>query len=117
MMTAHEITLEATGRQIRVCLHGTTLADSRDTIRLNEGRLPAVYYFPRADVAMESLRRSEHRSHCPFKGDAVYWDIQVGDEIVPNGVWSYEQPLDEVAAIAQHLAFYPQHVELIEVAA
>lgn len=116
MVSAHKITVEETGRQICVRLCGVTLADSRGAIRLNEGTLPTVYYFPREDVAMDCLRRSDHRSHCPFKGNAVYWNIQVGDEFVPNAVWSYEQPFDEVAVIARHLAFYPQHVEFIETA-
>jgi len=73
---------------------------------------PIVYYLPRTDVKMERLARTQHRTYCPFKGEASYFSILGGAE---NAVWSYEQPYDEMAAIKDYVAFYPEKVDAIEV--
>jgi uncharacterized protein (DUF427 family) len=61
-------------------------------------------YFPREDVRLDLLERTEHGSHCPFKGDASYWSAP-GRK---NVVWSYESPLDERADIAGRIAFWDE---------
>jgi uncharacterized protein (DUF427 family) len=71
---------------------------------------PVVYYIPRKDVKMERLVRTDHKTHCPFKGDASYYSLKDGPE---NAVWSYERPYDEMTAIRELLAFYPDKVETI----
>ena len=114
MAVAHKISLDYKTQRIRVQFQGVTLADSTRVIRLNEGALAPVYYFPREDIAMEHLQRSDHQTHCPFKGNAVYWSIRVAGATAADAVWSYEHPLAEVEAIAWHLAFYPQHIEIVE---
>jgi uncharacterized protein (DUF427 family) len=53
-------------------------------------------------------------THCPYKGDAVYWSIRSGPRTVENAVWSYEAPYDDVAPIKGFLAFYPDRVDAIE---
>ena len=62
---------------------------------------PVVYYIARRDVKMERLVRSDHKTHCPFKGDASYYSVKDGPE---NAVWSYERPYDEMTAIGELLA-------------
>jgi uncharacterized protein (DUF427 family) len=79
---------------------------------LEEGSLPPVFYLPRGDVRMERFAASDHRSHCPFKGDASYFDLEGGGRVEKNAVWSYENPLPAATAIAGHLAFYPDKVEI-----
>lgn len=81
---------------------------------LREGTYPAVFYVPRADVDMSVLARTEHFSHCPYKGDASYFSIPAGGARAVNAVWTYEAPHDAVAAIKDHLAFYPDRVDAIE---
>ncbi len=71
-----------------------------------EPRHRPVTYFPRADVRMDLMRRTDHGSHCPFKGDASYWTLEVGDRVAKNAVWSYEEPFEAVSAIKDYLAFY-----------
>jgi uncharacterized protein (DUF427 family) len=71
---------------------------------------PVVYYIPRSDVKMERLVRSAHHTYCPFKGQASYFSLKDGPE---NAVWSYEQPYDEMAALKDLLAFYPDRVDSI----
>ena len=54
---------------------------------------------------MDLLQPSEHRSHCPFKEDAVYWTLKSDDRVAENAAWSYEVPYQEVAKIQDYLAF------------
>ena len=68
----------------------------------------------RADARLEHFTRSARRSHCPYKGDASYYDLRAGDAQRSDAVWSYEDPFPAVAAIRGHLAFYPDRVDAIE---
>lgn len=112
---AHRITVEPASATVRVVLNGVCIAESTRALVLREGSLPPVVYIPRADVDPASLTRSAHRSHCPFKGDASYFTVSAGETRVENAAWSYEQPFPAVAAIRDHLAFYPNKVDAIEV--
>ena len=83
----------------------------------HEASYPGVQYIPRKDADM-SLQRTDHTSYCPYKGDCAYYSIPVGGERTVNAVWSYEAPYPAVAAIKDHLAFYPDRVDFkIETAA
>ena len=106
----HRISTKPAGTRVRVTVKGEVIADTHDAIRMEEGSYPPVYYIPRKDVKMGRLARTEHKTHCPFKGDASYYSIAGGPE---NAVWSYEQPYDEMAAIKEMLAFYPEKVDSI----
>lgn len=97
------------GGTVRVTFKGELIAESRDALKLDEGSYPAVYYFPRKDVKMDRLARSTHQTHCPFKGDASYFSVKGGPE---NAVWTYETPFDEMLAIKELLAFYPDKFEI-----
>ena len=106
----HRIATKPAGARVQVTVKGEVIADTRDAVRLDEDGYPAVYYIPRKDVKMERLVRTDHRSTCPFKGEASYYSIVNGPV---NAVWSYEQPYDEMAAIRELLAFYPDKVDSI----
>jgi uncharacterized protein (DUF427 family) len=102
----HRITLERTGERVRVTFDGTLIADTTNAIRLQEASYAPVYYVPRSDAKMDHLVRTDHRTHCPFKGDASYFSLSTGST-AENAVWTYEAPYDEVLDIKDHLAFYP----------
>jgi uncharacterized protein (DUF427 family) len=102
----------ARGR-VRVTFNSELIAESRDALVLEEGKYQPVYYVPRKDVKMERLIRTSHTSHCPNKGDATYYSLANG-RTARNAVWSYEQPLVQVRAIKDHLAFYPDKVDSID---
>ena len=93
-LPAYNVSAEKSDNLVRINFAGVTIADSAQPILYRESRLPPVYYFPRNGVRMDLLKRTRHRSHCPFKGNATYWSIQVGDTKVENCVWSYESPLE-----------------------
>ena len=100
------------GGRVQVKFNGEVIADTRSAVALEEGSYPVVYYIPREDVRMERLERTSHRTHCPYKGDASYYSIQDGPA---NAVWSYEQPKEDMLAIKDLLAFYPDKVDAIAV--
>lgn len=111
----HRISTKPAGGRVQVRFNGEVIADTKDAIQLEEGMsgstvAPIVYYIPRKDVKMEQLARSSHQTYCPFKGQASYYSLVDGPE---NAVWTYEQPYDEMLAIKEHLAFYPEKVDSI----
>lgn len=103
------------GKRVRVTFGGATVADTEAAIALQEADYPVAYYVPRADVRMELLQRTDHSTHCPFKGDAFYWSLDVAGNRAENAVWSYETPFDEAEAIREYVAFYGSKVDAITV--
>lgn len=98
-------------RRVSVRFAGERLVDSERALVVRETRHEPVLYFPREDVRMELLERTDHETFCPFKGEASYWDLVAGDRREPNAVWSYEDPFDQVAGIKDYVAFYADRVE------
>ena len=112
MTTGHTITIAAADLHVEVSIGGQKLAESDRAVRLDETGLPTRYYIPRDDVRTDVLRPSARQTTCPFKGQASYWSVQVGDEIHENLVWSYPTPIPDAAAIAGLLCFYNDRVAL-----
>jgi len=104
----HRIDIAPAATRARALLDGTVLADSRSCLLLREGGYPPIHYFPRANVRMDLLTRTDHHTRCPFKGEASYWSAGGEDNIA----WSYESPYDETQAIAGYVAFYPDRVTI-----
>ena len=112
----HPITIERNPLRVQVRAGDSRIADSGAALTLREAKYPSVQYIPRSDVDMAQLRRSDHATYCPFKGDAAYFDIvALGDRGV-RAVWTYEHPYPSVAEIAGYLAFFPSIVSVTEVA-
>jgi uncharacterized protein (DUF427 family) len=113
--SAHYITLEKSPQRWRVRAGDHVIADTGDALILREGALPPAVYFPRQDVALEYMGRTQHHTHCPFKGDAAYYTLTLDGEILENVAWTYEQPLEEVSPIDSRIAFYANRVEVYAV--
>ena len=113
----HPITIEPTRSHVVVTLAGRLIADTRDALTLREAGYPAVLYIPRKDADMTLLERTDHATYCPYKGDCAYFSIPSGGERSVNAVWTYESPYEAVAQIKDHLAFYQDRVDAIEVRA
>jgi uncharacterized protein (DUF427 family) len=110
----HPITIERNLRRVVVSIGGRVLADSRNALVLREAGYPAAQYIPRSDVDLTLLERSAHATYCPYKGECAYFSIPSGGQRAINAVWAYEAPYDAVAAIRNHLAFFPDRVGAIE---
>jgi uncharacterized protein (DUF427 family) len=110
----HRIDVRHNSHRVRVIHQGVTMADTQAALTLSETGLPDVFYFPRGDVNMARLERSDHTSHCPFKGDASYFHLRTEDGLIDNAVWCYENPFDGVQQIKGYLAFYASRVDRID---
>jgi uncharacterized protein (DUF427 family) len=113
----HPISVEPARARVVVTVAGRVIADTEKALVLREASYPAVYYIPRNDADMNLLARTNHTTYCPYKGDCAYYSITPGGERAVNAVWTYESPYAAVKEIAQHLAFYPDRVDSIDVQA
>src|SRR5882724_3696893 len=107
----YKVTLEPSPRRVRVKFNGETIADSTNAHLLFETRHLPVYYFPRADVRMDLLTATDHHTFCPYKGEASYWTIGVGNRAAENAIWGYPEPYDEVPQLKDFVAFYWDRVD------
>ena len=112
--TDHPITIEPNPARVVVSVAGRIIADTKEALTLREASYPAVQYIPRKDVDMSHLKRTEHATYCPYKGDCSYFNVPAGGRRSANAAWSYEAPFAAVAQIKHHLAFYPDRVDTIE---
>ena len=108
------ISISPATKSVRVTFRGAVIAESAKALDFREGAYGVVKYIPRADVDMSRLVRTSHHTTCPFKGEASYFTIVVEGVSSDNAIWSYEAPLAAVAAIRDHVAFYPSRVDVIE---
>src|SRR4051812_39340789 len=104
----HEIEVTPASDQVVIRVKDTVVATSSRPVVLTETGSPTRYYLPSADVRMDLLRSSTTTSHCPFKGDAVYWSVETGDGVADDVVWSYPEPFPRVQEIAGLLAFWAE---------
>lgn len=111
----HPITITLNPKRVRALYEGHVIADSGHALVLKEANYKAVAYFPREDVDMAFLSRTELSTYCPYKGDASYFSIARDGAIAESAVWTYENPYEAVEQIKDHLAFYPNHVEIEEI--
>jgi uncharacterized protein (DUF427 family) len=102
---AHVLYLERSPRRIRAVIGGEVVADSTEARLLHETGLMPVYYLPEADVRADLLEPTDTTTHCPFKGDAAYRTVRVGDEVREDAVWTYPEPLDGAPPLTGLLAF------------
>ena len=111
----HPISVERNPARVVVKVAGRIVADTRDALTLQEASYAPVQYIPRKDVDMTLLERTGHATYCPYKGDASYFSIPLGGERATNAVWTYEAPYEAVSPIKDHLAFYPDRVDAVEI--
>lgn len=113
----HFMTIVAATTRRVATVNGQVVADSADAVIVKEvGReiYDPVVYFPRADVAMSSLRSIDTTTHCPLKGDTEYFDIATHDHAdYPEAAWSYVEIVvgNELRDL---IAFDPAQVSVTE---
>jgi uncharacterized protein (DUF427 family) len=103
---AHRIFFADYPRRLRAVIGDRVVLDTTRAKLLYETGIPPVPYAPLADFDADVLVRTDHSTHCPFKGDASYWTVRAGDRVEENAVWAYENPLPESAWLADHAALY-----------
>ncbi len=102
----HKVLEKVSKDHFLVKVDGKIIADSNDVIEVDEDENPARFYFPRSDVKMNLLERTDTTTKCPFKGTAHYYSLKEGSKNLEDAVWSYEEPFDEHQDLKSRLAFY-----------
>ena len=111
----HAVTERALDQRVRVEIDGEVIADSRDVIEVDEDGYPPRFYFPRTDVEMAKLARTETTTECPFKGTAHYFSVSAGGQKLDDAVWTYEAPYEEHRALKDRVAFYEDELPQIRI--
>jgi uncharacterized protein (DUF427 family) len=99
-------------RHVRVDVDGVTVAESNQPRILFETGLPPRYYLPLTDMQLDLLTPSDTETHCPYKGMATYWHLDVDGKRHDDFVWIYRTPLPESQKIAGLACFYNEKVDL-----
>ncbi len=107
----HTLYLEDSPKRVRAIFNGETVVDSRRVKLLHETNHLPVYYFPEEDIREDLLEPTDHTTHCPFKGDASYRSVRVGDRTAENVVWHYPEPGEHFAPLAGYAAFYYEKMD------
>jgi uncharacterized protein (DUF427 family) len=93
-------------RRIRGEFAGETVVDSRHAKLLHEHGLLPILYFPEDEVRTDLFEPSDKHTKCPWKGQASYWSVRVGDQVAKDAAWYYPQPLDDAPPLKGYVAFY-----------
>jgi uncharacterized protein (DUF427 family) len=108
----HRVDVLSSSRHVKVVIGGQVVAETRRPKVLFETGIRTRYYIPKVDVRMDLLEPTATVTGCPYKGRASYWSVRIGDEIIPDVVWSYPFPIPECSKIENLLAFYNEKVDI-----
>jgi uncharacterized protein (DUF427 family) len=108
----HRVDVLASSRQVRLELDGQVLAESSRPMLLFETMLPTRYYLPREDIQAE-LIPSDKRTYCAYKGQASYWSVPVGGDILTDIAWTYQDPLHDALNVRDLVAFFNERVDFV----
>jgi uncharacterized protein (DUF427 family) len=107
----HRLLLHPFPRRVRARFAGETVLDSTRGALLHESQILPRLYVPLEDLRADLLERTDHATHCPFKGDASYWSVRVGDRVAENAVWAYENPIPESEWLRGLVSVYPERMD------
>jgi uncharacterized protein (DUF427 family) len=103
---AHKLFQHPFPRRVRAEFAGRTVLDTTRGVLLHETALPPRLYVPESDLDASAFVPTEFSTHCPFKGDATYRSLVVGDRAVENALWAYPQPTAEAPWLAGYASLY-----------
>jgi uncharacterized protein (DUF427 family) len=101
----HRVDCLRSGRRLRVDASGVQLVDTSETLAVYETALDPRLYVDARFVRMDLLRPSSTQTYCPYKGTATYWTAHIGDAVLDDVAWSYDDPLPESSALRRLLSF------------
>lgn len=103
--------LEPANRTIRVVHRGVVIAETSRALRMLETSHPPTYYIPVEDIQMGLLVPNQDHTVCEWKGMADYFDLVMGNAVVPDAAWTYPNPNSRYSEIVDHLAFYARKMD------
>jgi uncharacterized protein (DUF427 family) len=81
--------------------NGVVLAESDQTVVV-EGN----HYFPSETINKQFFEKSSSHTHCPWKGEASYYNVVVNGEVNKDAAWYYPDPKEAAAEIKDRIAFW-----------
>ena len=102
-------------REVVITHDDEEIVRSTSSLRVLETSHPPTFYIPVSDVAPGVLVPTTHRTFCEFKGVATYWDVVIGDVVLPRAAWGYAEPSSGYASLEDHVAFYPGRFDAVTV--
>ena len=108
----HRIYFDRYPRRMRALVGGHVVLDSTGGYLLHETGILPRYYAPLEDFDPQVLERTDHSTHCPFKGDAAYWSIRVDERVEENALWSYPEPIESAPWLKGYGSLYPERADL-----
>lgn len=103
----HRIEIHPYDGDLEVTIAGQKITKINGALILEESKYQPAHYITKSALPKQMLEPSDHTTFCPFKGEASYYHLIHDGNIYENAVWSYQTPYDEVYAIKDYLAFYP----------
>jgi uncharacterized protein (DUF427 family) len=86
---------------MRAVWQNAVLAESDDTVVVEDN-----HYFPAEAIRREHFRASATHTTCPWKGEASYYDVVVGDQVNKDAAWYYPEVKAAAAEIKGRVAFW-----------
>jgi uncharacterized protein (DUF427 family) len=108
----HRVDVLNSSRNVKIVVEGEVVAETNKPRLLFETGLPTRYYIPKIDVRLDLLEPTDTVTACPYKGQARYWSVRVGDHMAKDLVWSYPTTIAECPKIEDMLSFYNEKVDL-----
>jgi uncharacterized protein (DUF427 family) len=108
---AHRIFFTDYPRRLRAVIGERVVLDTTRAKLLYETGILPVPYVPLEDFDRTLLEPTQHSTHCPFKGDASYWSVRVGDRVAENAVWTYEDPIATASWLVGLVSVYPDRMD------
>lgn len=113
----HFMRIKPVDGRVRIRRGGDVLAESDTAVRVLEvGRdfYDPVFYVPEGDIGVDLARSSAASTHCPIKGEAVYFDLldAAGTPVLEAIAWAYPDPVAGAEALAGRVAFDAAHVTI-----
>jgi uncharacterized protein (DUF427 family) len=108
---AHQLFMHPFPRRVRAEFAGETVLDTRDAVLLHETGILPQLYVPEADLRADLIEKSELHTYCPFKGEASYYSIRVGDKLERDAVWYYPNPKESAPWLKGYVAVYQTRMD------
>ena len=111
----HEVRYTPANVHVVGTVNGKTVVDSRNAILVEETNHGPVHYIPMTDCDLTVFTPTAKKTYCPYKSQASYWTITVGDTVLKDIAWSYDTPYDEAAGLKGHFGFYSDRFDRFEI--
>ena len=86
---------------MKAIYNGQVIADSDATVVV-EGN----HYFPADTIKQEFFSDSDTTTHCPWKGEASYYNVEIGGDLNKDAAWYYSDPKSAAEEIRDGVAFW-----------